>query len=57
MDQVGEETVRVDYYKDLDELGFEASFVKHFQKSSDEMVRDFDVFLSGGLNEALKILP
>ena len=57
VDQVGEETVRVDYYKDLDELGFEASFVKHFQKSSDEMVRDFDVFLSGGLNEALKILP
>jgi len=57
VDQVGEETVIVDYYKDLDSLGFEGAFLKHFKKSSDEMVKDFDMFLAGGLNEALKILP
>ena len=57
VDQVGEETVIVDYYKDLDSLGFEGAFLKHFKKSSDEMVKDFDMFLTGGLNEALKILP
>ncbi|MBL7014083.1 MAG: hypothetical protein ISR83_06655 [Candidatus Marinimicrobia bacterium] len=53
----GEETFRVDFYKDLNDLGFEGSFLKHFGKSTNEYVDAFDLFLDTGLEEALIIIP
>ncbi len=38
----GEEKHRVDFYNDLDELGFESSFRKNFGKSSDNYIKEFN---------------
>jgi len=57
VNKFGEQTLRVDFYKDLDSLGFEGSFKKHFLKSSKELVDEFDVFIAGGKDKALEIIP
>ena len=53
----GEETFLVDFYGDLDELGFEGSFVKHFNSSSADYIDDFDAFLDQPVEDILQILP
>jgi hypothetical protein len=53
----GEEKVKVDFYKDLNSLGFEGSFKNNFEKTSDEYLVLFDTFLDTGKVEALKIIP
>ena len=55
--QTSEETVRVNFYKDLDTLGFEASFEKNFGKSSDAMIAEFNEWADQPISELLKILP
>jgi hypothetical protein len=55
--QFGEETVRVDFYQDLNSLGFDGSFKKHFNKSSDDLIDEFDLFIAGGVEKALEIIP
>ena len=55
--QKGEEVLVKDFYSDLNELGFEGSFQKHYGKSSKESVDDFNLFLDQGITEALKIIP
>jgi hypothetical protein len=55
--QFGEETVRVDFYQDLNSLGFEGSFKKHFNQSSDDLIDEFDLFIAGGEEKALEIIP
>jgi hypothetical protein len=52
-----EKAFRVDFYNDLDMLGFNASFIKHFGKDPESLITDFDLFLDKGLVEALKIIP
>tara|TARA_B110000444_G_C18575356_1_gene471405 strand:- start:119 stop:667 length:549 start_codon:yes stop_codon:yes gene_type:complete len=53
----GEDVLVKDFYGDLDKLGFEGSFLKHYGKSSKEYVDDFNLFLDQGITEALKIIP
>lgn len=53
----GEEVFRLNFYKDLNSLGFESSFLKHFGKSSKDYLVEFDRFLDKSLEEALKIIP
>jgi len=53
----GEEAVKVGFYQDVDSLGFEGSFEKHFGQSATEAVDEFDEFLEQGLDAALAILP
>ena len=55
--QTSEETVRVNFYKDLDTLGFEASFEKNFGKSSDAMIAEFNEWADQPISELVKILP
>ncbi|MBT7525101.1 MAG: hypothetical protein HN653_05445 [Candidatus Marinimicrobia bacterium] len=55
--QKGEEVFITNFYKNLDVLGFEGSFQKHYGKSSKEYVDDFNLFLDQGVTEALKIIP
>ena len=55
--QTSEETVRVNFYKDLDTLGFEASFEKNFGKSSDAMIAEFNEWADQPISELIKILP
>ena len=55
--QFGEDTLVNDFYKDLDVLGFEGSFSKHFKASSDVLVSEFDTFIADGLEKSLEIIP
>ena len=52
-----EKAFRVDFYTDLNRLGFDASFAKHFGKDPESLNSDFDLFLNKGLAEGLKIIP
>ena len=52
-----EKAFRVDFYTDLNRLGFDASFAKHFGKDPESLISDFDLFLNKGLAEGLKIIP
>ena len=57
VDKVGEETFRVNFYKDLDGLGFEESFKKHFGMGSDQLISEFDEWIKQPVDELLKIIP
>ena len=45
------------FYGDLNELGFEDSFIKHFKKPYREKIKDFDVFIEKLVREVIKIIP
>ena len=32
-------------------------FKKHFNTSSDDLIDEFDIFIAGGLEKALEIIP
>ena len=53
----GEKTFRVDFYNDLDTLGFEEAFEKHFGKSHQAYVDEFDLFLGQTTATLLEIIP
>ena len=53
----GEERHRVNFYQDIDELGFEGSFKKNFGKSSDDYIKEFNAFITQPFSEVLKIIP
>ncbi len=57
VDKVGEETFRVNFYRDLDGLGFEESFKKHFGMGSDQLIIEFDEWIKQPVDELLKIIP
>jgi hypothetical protein len=58
VNKTNEETFRVSFYKDLNDLGFEGSFTKHFGSSSTELLADFhDNFLNLSLEDQLKNIP
>ena len=53
----GEEKHKNNFYKDLDKLGFEGSFVKNFGKSSDEYIEEFNKFITKPWSQIQKVLP
>ena len=54
---VGIETYRVNFYDDLNELGFEGSFIENFGRSSAEFLDDFHAFLNLSIEAQLEIIP
>jgi len=54
---VGMDTYRVNFYDDLNELGFEASFNENFGRSSEEFLDDFHSFLLLDIEDQLEIIP
>ena len=57
IDEVGEDTYTVDFYDDLNELGWEGSFVANFGVSSQVMLDSFEEFLYFPLEDQLEIIP
>ena len=58
IDKTTLETYKTDFFKDLNDLGFEGSFTKHFGNSSTVLLADFhDNFLNQPLSDQLKIIP
>jgi hypothetical protein len=55
-DQVGEEKI-FEFYKGLDNLGFEDSFEKHFGKNYLDYIEEFEVFINQKPAQLIKILP
>lgn len=45
------------FYKDLDELGFESSFKKNFGKTSDDYIKEFNEFITQPQWKVLEIIP
>ena len=54
---VGLDVYRVNFYDDLNEYGFEGSFIKNFGKSSEEYFNDFHSFLNMDIENQLEIIP
>ena len=54
---VGIETYRVNFYDDLNKLGFEGSFIENFGRSSAEFLDDFHAFLNLSIEAQLDIIP
>ena len=54
---VGLDVYRVNFYDDLNEYGFEGSFIKNFGKSSEEYLNDFHSFLNMDIENQLEIIP
>jgi len=54
---VGLDVYRVNFYDDLNEHGFEGSFIKNFGKSSEEYLNDFHSFLNIDIENQLEIIP
>ena len=52
----GEESM-IEFNKDLDSMGFENSFIKHFEKSYQNSVGDFNIFIKQSMKKILKIIP
>ena len=57
INQVGIDNYRVNFYNDLNELGFEASFVENFGKSPGEFLDEFHAFLHLDIENQLEIIP
>ena len=54
---VGMDTYRVNFYDDLNELGFEGSFNNNFGKSSEEFLDEFHAFLHLDIEDQIEIIP
>ena len=52
----GEENFRVQFWNDLDSLGFDCAFLKNFGLKSKEYVDQFDVFIKQSKTEMLSII-
>ena len=52
-----EETFRVDFWTQIEDLGFEEAFKSNFGKSADEMIAEFDVWVSQPVEVLLEIIP
>jgi len=46
-----------DFYANVEELGFESSFVQNFGKPYRDYVADFDLFIDQPMSKLLKIIP
>jgi hypothetical protein len=52
-----EETFRVDFWSQLESLGFEDAFKANFGKSSDEMIEEFNIWINQPVDVLLQIIP
>ena len=52
-----EETFRVDFWSQLETLGFEEAFRSNFGKSSDEMIEEFNIWINQPVEVLLQIIP
>ena len=52
-----EETFRVDFWTQIEDLGFEKAFRSNFGKSADEMILEFDAWVDQPLEVLLEIIP
>ena len=52
-----EETFRVDFWSQLETLGFEEAFRSNFGKSSDEMIEEFNIWINQPVEVLLEIIP
>ena len=43
--------------KEVNELGFEDSFIKHFGKPYRDMIDEFDIFFDQPIEDLLEIIP
>ena len=56
--KTNEETYRVEFFKNLNEMGFEKSFMNSFGSSSDKLLEEFhNKFLKLSTEDMLKIIP
>ena len=52
-----EETFRVDFWTQIEDLGFEKAFQSNFGKSADEMISDFDKWITQPIDVLIEIIP
>ena len=52
-----EEAFRVDFWSQLESLGFEEAFRSNFGKSADEMIAEFDNWATQPIEVLLEIIP
>ena len=52
-----EETFRVDFWTQIENLGFEKAFETNFGKSADDMINEFDLWVAQPVNLLLEIIP
>ena len=52
-----EETFRVDFWTQIENLGFEEAFKSNFGKSADEMIDEFDTWVAQPVDILLEIIP
>ena len=57
INQTSEDAYLNGFYDDLNELGWEGSFVENFGISSEQMLSDFEDFLALPIEEQLEIIP
>ena len=57
INQTSEDAYLNGFYDDLNELGWEGSFVENFGISSEQMLSDFEDFLTLPIEEQLEIIP
>ena len=57
LSQTNENVLLKDFYPNLEKLGWEATFQKTFQKTSDAFYLEFEDFLKKQLSEVMLILP
>ena len=55
--KVGDQDVHINFYDELDSLGFEAAFLKTYGKSSTDYLAEFEIFINQPIDEILKIIP
>ena len=52
-----EETFRVNFWSQLETLGFEEAFRSNFGKSADEMIEEFNIWINQPVEVLLQIIP
>ena len=56
INQTSEQAI-YDFYDEVNELGFEDSFIKHFGKPYRDMIDEFDIFFDQPIENLLEIIP
>jgi hypothetical protein len=51
------EDYSINFYNDLDSMGFETAFIKTYGKKSNDYLAEFEVFINQPLDKILKIIP
>ena len=54
---VGEDRYRIDFYNDLNDYGWEESFIRNFNMTSYQFLTEFHEFLDLDIEDQLSILP